>query len=186
MNPESIPSKTPKGIAEIETRALRLNPKLRQALVRVDGVKSLEILIAEAGAMGEALEAQLRELLAQGFIVDASRAVVPAAAQPRPVAAAPAPAKRPDGLSSTLPLTANPELKLVTELKTAIRWLLAEAMGGAPGTMEIRLNQCRTMVELDKVIDEAFAPIQETAGKAKAVQFWRDAKALVTPAARSS
>ena len=94
----------------------------------------------------------------------------------------PAQAKIPDGLSATLPLNGNPEFKLVTELKASIRWLLADAMGGAPNPMELKLNHCRTLAELDKVIDEAFVPIQDAAGKPKAAHFWREAKALVKAA----
>lgn len=187
MHPENILIKTPKGVEELETRAYQLSPKLRQALVRVDGAKPLQVLIAEAGAMGEALEKQLGELLALGFVLDATVAVAPPAPAPRPeakpAAAQPPKAKPGDGLSATLPLMPNPELKLVTELKASIRWLLADAMGGAPSPMELRLNQCRTMDDLDKVIDDAFMPIQNVAGKPKAVQFWREAKALVKPVA---
>jgi hypothetical protein len=192
MNPENILAKTPKGIAEIETRAHQLNPRLRQALVRVDGTKSLETLLAEAGAMGEALQGQLAELLANGFVLDATAAAArpsapapgfeanaPASAAPTALPASAIPA---DGLSATLPLVPNPELQRMAQLKASIRWLLAEAMGGAPSPLDLKLNHCRTTNELDKLIDEAFMPIQEAAGKPRAAHFWREAKALLKAA----
>jgi len=185
MNPENILIKSPKGIDELETRSHGLSPRLRQALVRVDGEKPLHALVAEAGAMGEALEQQLVELLAQGFVLDPDAAVAPVPVQHRKAApAAPAmPKVAPgDGLSATLPLVPNPELKLLAELKATIRWLLAEAMAGAPNPVEARLNHCRTRGELDQLVDEAFMPIQEAAGKPRAAHFWREAKALVKAA----
>jgi hypothetical protein len=183
MNPENILAKTPKGLSELETRAHQLNPKLRQALVRVDGTKSLEVLVAEAGAMGGALQIQLAELLATGFVLDATAAATPPRA-PAPEAKAAAPSAIPaDGLSATLPLVPNAELQRMTQLKASIRWLLSDAMGGAPGPMELKLNHCRTTDELDKLVDEAFMPIQAAAGKPKAAHFWREAKALVKAAA---
>ena len=87
-----------------------------------------------------------------------------------------------DGLSATLPLVPNPELKLLAELKASIRWLLADAMAGAPSPLDARLNHCRTRGELDQLIDEAFMPIQEAAGKPRAAHFWREAKALLKAA----
>jgi hypothetical protein len=178
MNPESTPSKTPKGIAELETRALQLSPKLRQALVRVDGAKSFAELVSEAGAMGEALRKQLLELLAQGFITDAPDAARPAAGIAQPAMPRPA-AKLPDGLSATQPLVPDPLLQRVTELKASIRWLLADAMEGKASPMDLQLNHCRTIADLDKLVDEAFMPIQSIAGKPRAAHFWREAKALL-------
>jgi hypothetical protein len=182
MNPEDIPGKTPKGLTELETRAFQLPAKLRQALVRVDGVKSLEVLVAEAGTMGEALGAQLTQLLAQGFIANASRAAAPARPAPQQAAQRPM-MKPPDALAETLPLNPDPQWIRVNELKAAIRWLLAEAMDGKPSPMELALNHCRTLEDLDRLIDEAFAAIQLATGKPRAAHFWREAKALVNPAA---
>jgi hypothetical protein len=192
MNPENILAKTPKGIEEIETRAHQLNPRLRQALVRVDGTKSLEALLAEAGATGEVLQGQLSELLASGFVLDATAAAArhsapspmleaKAPASPAP-AAAPPKAMPADGLSATLPLMPNPELQRMAQLKASIRGLLADAMGGAPSPLELKLNHCRTIGELDKLVDEAFMPIQAAAGKPRAAHFWREAKALLNAA----
>ncbi len=185
MNPENILIKSPKGIDELETRSHGLSPRLRQALVRVDGEKPLHALIAEAGAMGEALGQQLGELLARGFVLDPGAAAAPVPVQARkaaPVAPAMPKVAPGDGLSATLPLVPNPELKLLAELKATIRWLLADAMAGAPSPVEARLNQCRTRGELDQLIDEAFMPIQEAAGKPRAAHFWREAKALLKAA----
>jgi hypothetical protein len=188
MNARKILIKSPKGIEELETRAHRLGPKLRQALVRVDGAKSLHVLVTEAGAMGAALEMQLGELCARGFVLNADAALAPIADEPlqrpraRPVAP-PLKARPADGLSATLPLMPNPELKRVTALKASIRWLLSESMGGARSQEELKLNHCRTIAELEEFLDDSFLTIQAAAGKPKAVQFWREAKTLVKAAA---
>lgn len=77
--------KTSKGVGEIATRANRLAPRLRSALILVDGTRDdveLGKLIAQDPA--EALHV----LAEQGYIeIDASAAAPPRPAKPAPVAA---------------------------------------------------------------------------------------------------
>jgi hypothetical protein len=73
MSPDTILVKSSKGLEEIESRHHRLHPRLRQVLVRVDGTRSFGELVAEAGAMADAVKAQLERLIRDGFVSDASR-----------------------------------------------------------------------------------------------------------------
>jgi len=96
MNPNVRFTKTDKGQDEIRNRTHRLNPKLRQILVLVEGTKPIGELLAAAASLGgdaTVLEALVRD----GFIapIDGPPAApaVPAAAAP---AVAPAAAPAPD------------------------------------------------------------------------------------------
>jgi hypothetical protein len=73
MLADTILAKSPRGLEEIEARRYGLHPRLRQVLVRVDGTRTFGELVAEAGPMGEAVAAQLRELIRTGFVSDARR-----------------------------------------------------------------------------------------------------------------
>ena len=53
MTPETVYAKSAKGIQEIETRAHKLASRLRQALIRIDGIKTMDELIEGAGEMAE-------------------------------------------------------------------------------------------------------------------------------------
>ena len=83
--------KTAKGQSEIETRAFRLLPRLRQALILVDGRRSddelSQMIFAEPRATLEAL-------LADGFI-EVALTVADKPSERTPAAAAPAPAPTP-------------------------------------------------------------------------------------------
>jgi hypothetical protein len=76
MSPDTILTKSSKGLEEIEARHRRLHPRLRQVLVRVDGTRTFGELVAEAGAMGPVVAAQLAELVREGFVSDASRPLI--------------------------------------------------------------------------------------------------------------
>lgn len=90
----TIYRKTEKGIDEIATRANRLVPRLRTALILVDGTRN-EVELAGLIAQGSAQV--LEELLSQGYIE-----VTPGAPQPKPekTAAAAAPAAADKSFSS--------------------------------------------------------------------------------------
>ena len=59
MTPETVFAKSAKGIQEIETRAHKLGSRLRQALILVDGIKTVDELVSDAGEMGETYQAHL-------------------------------------------------------------------------------------------------------------------------------
>jgi len=65
---DNILIKTPKGIEEIESRAHKLSPKLRAALILVDGDSTLGEITMQCGEFAESIEQRLNELLENGFI----------------------------------------------------------------------------------------------------------------------
>ncbi len=78
--------KTPLGQTEIQSRALRLTPRLRAALILIDGRRTDADIAALAGQEAESSIERLMEL---GCIEIALPTVVPVApAQPRPAVAA--------------------------------------------------------------------------------------------------
>jgi len=93
----TIYRKTPKGHAEIESRALRLSPRVRSALILVDGRRSDEelqrvILAQPAETLQSLLELGLIEVISitQPMAPQrAASAVAPGAQTPAPAAAAP-------------------------------------------------------------------------------------------------
>ena len=94
MNPNVRFTKTEKGQDEIRNRTHRLNPKLRQMLVLVDGTKPIGELLAAAVSLGSDA-AMLEALVRDGFIapIDApaaagATAAVAVAAGPSAPAAA--------------------------------------------------------------------------------------------------
>lgn len=127
----SVYRKTDKGIAEIETRANRLVPRLRTALIMVDGKRSDNDLRTLCGGDPEEV---LGTLVAQGYIevigTVAERAPAPPASAPGAAAPAPrAPAKAPSWeekrrqavryLNDTLGPTAE---SLVLKIEKATSW----------------------------------------------------------------
>ena len=85
--------KTAKGVAEIETRAHRLPPRMRSTLILVDGKRDADDMRA---LVTQQADESLAALLEQGFIeaVGETMRAAPAPAQ-RTAAAAPAPAPAP-------------------------------------------------------------------------------------------
>ena len=82
IDKRAVFAKTPKGKDEIETRQNRLPPKLRMALILVDGKSSVTDLVDKGGHPD--LSKALEELSLLGFIRDVSISAVPA---PAPAAA---------------------------------------------------------------------------------------------------
>lgn len=141
--------KTAKGVAEVQTRIYRLQPRLRSALILVDGHRrgvDLRPLIQQEP------EATLRTLAEQGFI----EAATPPAPPPRaPAAAKPA-----------APAAPNFE----TQRRTAVR-LLNDLLGPAAETLAIRMERTRNMEELRPQIAMAVQAVGKLHGAAAAQNF---------------
>lgn len=67
MNPDSVLSKTPKGVQEIETRAQRLDQRLRALLITVNGKATAGEIARQFEKLGDVTPA-LQQLLDQGYI----------------------------------------------------------------------------------------------------------------------
>jgi hypothetical protein len=157
--------KTAKGVTEIETRAHRLVPRLRSALILVDGRKSDDelnqmILVDPAGT--------LAGLLADGFIeVLATLADRPAERAPerppeRKAAPASASASSRDGAGATVSIEAL--------RRDAVR-SLTDQLGPAAETVAIRIERAKTMPELQPLLVQAAQTLRTMRGAAAAEAF---------------
>ncbi len=147
----TIYRKTAKGQAEIETRAHRLPPRQRGALIMVDGQRSIEDLVKLVP--GDA-EATLQQLLVDGFIdVFAVLADRPPAPAPTP---APAPAK--SGAS------------IETTKRDAVRYL-NDKLGPAGEGVAIKIERAKSMAELQPLLAQAAQVLHSFGGASTSEPF---------------
>jgi hypothetical protein len=150
-NLDTLFRKTAKGVAEIQTRTHRLQPRLRSALILVDGRRRgselKPLILAEP-------EATLRTLAEQGFIEPTEP---PAAKDGLPAVA---PAQKP----------AAPVESFREQRRVAVR-LLNELLGPAAETLAIRMERARNMDELRPQLTAAVQAIGNLRGVATAEAF---------------
>ena len=152
----TIYRKTAKGQAEIETRTHRLPPRLRGALIMVDGQRSVEDLTKLIP--GDA-SAALQQLLADGFI-DVFAVLADRPPAPAPVAA-PTPAPR----------KAAPPASGIDGLKRdAVRYL-NDRLGPAAEGMSIKIERASSMAELQPLLGQAAQLLRNFGGAAAAEPF---------------
>lgn len=137
----TIYRKTPLGLAEIETRAMKIPQRLRSLLIMIDGKRSAASLAAMAQA-----EECIAALHAQGLIEPASVAEAPAAPAPK----APKP-------TSKVPFETGRRL-VVRELH--------DALGPAAETLAIRLERTRNVAELRELLPQALQVVTAMRGRA--------------------
>ena len=137
--------KSAKGLSEIETRAFRLPPRLRQALILVDGRKSELELAALLGPEAQATLAALRD----GAFIEALVTVADA-----PPTAAPR----------------NPARPVETIAREAVRQL-TEQLGPAAEGIAIKLERARTHDELQPLLVGAAQLLKTVRGAAAAQTF---------------
>ena len=152
--------KTAKGVAEIETRAHRLTPRMRSMLILVDGKRDgadLRQLITQQA------DETLQALAEQGFIeavgetVHAAQAVAPGAAEAAGAPAAPPP-------------PAAPAQDVNVVRKAAVR-MLVEILGPSSDTLAVRMEKARTMEELKPLLGQAAKLIMAARGRASAEAY---------------
>jgi hypothetical protein len=148
--------KTPKGVAEIGTRAFRLAPRLRGALILVDGRKTdaelAALILAEP-------QATLAALLADGFIeVAATLADRPAERRPSSAPTATASVAPRDGAS------------FETTRRDAVRQL-NDQLGPGAETLAIKMERTAAMRELQPLLVQAVALLRSARGAAVADAF---------------
>lgn len=159
--------KTAKGTAEIETRAHRLPPRLRSALILVDGKRSDGDLRALIGAAGDDA---LRALAGDGFIevisvADTTRAMPASTA----VAAAPAAATAAAGPSTVAPSTTS-STDVALRRREAVR-AVNELLGPMGESLSIRLERAKSIDELRKLLEQALPVIAGARGRDAARAF---------------
>lgn len=149
----TIYRKTAKGQAEIETRAHRLPPRLRGALIMVDGQRSIDDLTKLVP--GDA-EATLQQLLVDGFIdVFAVLADRPPAPAPAPTPA-PAPAKSGGSIETTK--------------RDAVRYL-NDKLGPAGEGVAIKIERAKSMAELQPLLAQAAQVLHSFGGSSTSEPF---------------
>ena len=147
--------KTAKGLTEIETRAHRLPPRLRSALIVVDGKRD----VAELRPMILAQpEETLQALAEQGFIeVVGETAPPPPPPPPPPPATPPAAAPAAPG-DSELPRRA------------AVR-ALNDLLGPAAESLSMKMEKARNLGELMPLLAQAAQSVAAMRGRAAAESF---------------
>lgn len=146
--------KTAKGVAEIETRAHRLAPRMRSLLILVDGRRDaddLKTLITQQA------EETLQALAEQGFIEAVGETVkaaatAPAAAQPAPNVAA--------------RTTADFEAMR----RAAVR-ALNDTLGPSGESLAVRMEKTRSLQELQPLLSIAAKLIGAARGAAAAEAY---------------
>lgn len=148
--------KTAKGQAEIATRTHNLPPRLRQALILVDGKRSDD----ELKRMLPQGEEALRALIDDGFVESVGVTAVPVAAAPAPVAPS-APAPKPQA-----PLPAFGD-----QLKREIVRSLNDLLGPLSEGLALKVERARSPDELRAVVEQAHRVIRDMRGAFQATAF---------------
>lgn len=152
----TIYRKTDKGRAEIETRAFRVPPRLRNALILVDGQRSSDDLCK---MILQQAEETLAALAADGFIEVLATAAAPAAAPAVRPAVAPAPAApRPAGVS------------FETRRREVVR-ALTDLVGPVSESLALKMEKARDEASLRPLLDAARQLVENTRGTATANGF---------------
>lgn len=142
-----IYGKTAKGLAEIETRAHRLMPRMRSALILADGkrdVDDLKTLVTHQA------DETLRALVEQGFIEAVGETVPP------PVPAAP-----------TAPVAGS---DLDSTRRAAVR-ALTDSIGPAAEMMSMKIEKAKNLAELMPLLLQASQTIAAMRGRAAGEAF---------------
>lgn len=141
--------KTRIGQTEIETRALRLLPRLRSLLIIIDGRRDAAALQA---LLGYAPATALQELLGYGLIeAVAQHMLAPAAAGGNSVPSTPA---------------ATSDAAAFTALRKAAVRALNDALGPAGETLAIPMERSPTEAELRPLLQRAAALVGSVRGAA--------------------
>jgi hypothetical protein len=154
----TIYRKTIKGTNEIQTRAHRLAPRARSALILVDGLRSDEALAALIQLQADET---LAMLLQEGFIEVAANTSAPPPPPPPPPAAPPA--GRP--------------LDLDLLRRTAVR-MLNDQVGPAGETMSIRIERAKDLEALRPLLIAARSIIVSMRGEQAGADFISKLSAL--------
>lgn len=150
--------KTAKGVSEIETRAHRLPPRLRGALIVVDGKRS----DTELAAMLPQATDVLRALAEQGFI----EAVAEVAPPPPPRPVAPPPAAPAPAAAATSGTPADFEARRRRVLRA-----FNDLVGPAGEGLAIKIEKTRSVDELRALLPQAINLVGMVRGRGEAEAF---------------
>ncbi len=158
--------KTAKGVSEIETRAHRLPPRMRSALILVDGKRDTADLRA---LITQQPDETLRALSEQGFIEAVGETLPESGPVPldgTPVPAAPAsPAAAPAAADA-----GKPSVEFEAFRRLAVR-LLNDELGPAAEQLSMRMEKSRSLAELQPLLQQAVNLVGNVRGRAAAQNF---------------
>lgn len=150
----TIYAKTAEGQREIETRARRLTPRARSALILVDGKRS----DAELAKLVQQPAETLQALLEAGLIVAVASAapakVAPPTRDPTPTAAP----------------SAHAEVEFEAQRREAVR-AVHDLLGPDADTLALRLERAASADELRAALERAVAYIANARGGGAAAKF---------------
>ncbi len=158
--------KSAKGQHEIETRANRLAPRLRTALILVDGRRSDADLRALVQAEPDAT---LLALLEAGYIEVVSTQLSPPPTAPLAPAPAAALAPASAGPVAAAAVAMSPAA-LAERRRLAVRHL-TDQIGPAAETAALRIEKARSGDELRLALEHGHRVLQAARGSAVAAQF---------------
>ncbi len=144
--------KSAKGVAEIETRAHRLVPRMRSMLILVDGKRSDADLTA---LMPEHAAATLASLLAQGFVELVAPPDLPAPGTTRAAVPSAAP-------------NAAPSFDAVR--RTVVR-ALTDTVGPDAETLALRIERTHHIEDLRLLLPQVVQTVGNMRGRAAAEAF---------------
>jgi hypothetical protein len=160
----TVHRKTAKGVSEIETRMHRLPPRLRTALLMVDGKRGDDELVA---LLGGTTAETLVALAQQGFIEATESSSAPAA----PSSAGAAPTARPAAAPEPAPFVVAPASDLVSARRDAVR-ALSELLGPAADTLSVKMEKAQNLEELHALVQRAAQMVANMRGRALAEAYW--------------
>ena len=156
----TIYCKTAEGQAEIETRVRKLSPRLRSALIMVDGKRTDEDL---GKLLPQQADETLQALLEQGLIE---------ATQTTPQRPAGRPASGPAPSASAAPAAEKPVRDLPTLRREAVR-AVNDLLGPMGEMVALKLEQAKNPEDQRNALERAVTVIGNARGGAAAVQFAR-------------
>ena len=165
--------KTAKGLAEVESRAHRLAPRLRGMLILVDGKRDsddLNRLVAQ-----DAIDT-LAALAEQGLIeaVGETLAVAEPAAAYGPLAvsaSASTPALAPAPAPTPVPAPAHPSTRELVALRRQVARALKEELGASARPLVKRIEGVRSAEELKPLLSQSVKLVLAARGKTAADAF---------------
>jgi len=157
----TIYRKTAKGHSEIETRAQRLSPRLRSALILIDGRRSDDEV---RKLIPQQADETLQLLVEQGFIE------IIGITQQAPVARAPQAAARPAEAAPPVAAPALPPRDFATTRAQAVR-LFTDMVGPMAEALAMKMERARSPDELRPLVQTAQRIIGNARGGQAAADY---------------
>lgn len=167
MNPSDIYRKTPRGLEEMQNRALGLQPRCRTLLILLDGKTSVGTLMEKAPVVGELYE-QLQRLQEHGLIELVSDTPAPTAGNVESSPAVPASAS---STAASTPASGASAADLAAVKRIAIH-ALRDALGPEADAFTLKVENAATAAEFRALAATYRDAIRAAKGSQYADSFW--------------